>query len=243
MDIELLVNGLSKEKLNTFEDKLGCKTNEDKIATYMFMQDLSSHYFTIIQIIEVHLRNAIHKAATNKFDDDEWFTNVPTSQKSKNQVDKAIEDSLENVGVKYTSDDVIANLSFGFWVHMLHEDYGNPRKKEKNLWQYKFDDAFPYAKNKGKKRAALFRELGTLNKFRNRLYHHEPVWKQVKVNNINDAIKVLDNHYDKHIQFLSYMSKDAVTLIETLGLANKFKQSCKKENLEAYKAKLAALNE
>jgi len=243
MNIELLVKGLSKEKLITFENQLGCKTNEDKISTYMFMQDVSSHFFTVVQIIEVHLRNAVHQAATDAFGkDDEWFTKIPKSDKSKVQVDNAINECINNGGLKYTSDDVIANLSFGFWVHMLHADYGNPRMKEINLWQSKFDEAFPNAQRKGKKRSALFSELGVLNKFRNRLYHHEPVWKQAKVNSIDDAIKILETHYERHIEFLSYMSTDAVTLIQTLGLVDKFKKSCKKENLNYYKAKLAAHN-
>jgi hypothetical protein len=242
MNIESLVNGLSEEKLNTFKSQLGCETNEDKIATYMFMQDISSHFFTLIQMIEVHLRNSIHKAATDKFKDNEWFNSIPKSDKSKEQVSKAIEDSINNGGYKYTSDDVISNLSFGFWVHMLHIDYGNPRVKEKNLWQSKFDEAFPNAQKKGKKRSALFSELGVLNKFRNRLYHHEPVWKQIKVNDINGAIDVLNKHYDRHVDFLYYMSTDAITLIKKLGLVDKFKESCSPKNLESYKAKIVELS-
>lgn len=245
MDIDKLESGLSAEKLKTFESTFSCKSKPETIAIYMAIQEICSHYFPLIQMVEVNLRNTIHKVATEHFKDDEWFTRVPVGDKSKEQVDFAVDQCLEDVGIKYTSDDVIARLSFGFWVHMLSSDYNNPRKQDKNLWQFKFQSAFPYAKQEnGKpiKLSLLFQRLGVLNKFRNRLFHHEPVWKYRNVIRSRDgALGHLQKRYNEHLEFLGWMSESHVKLYKELEFKERFDVCCTKERLDTMVSKLEVL--
>ncbi|WP_434999992.1 hypothetical protein ACRZ5S_22880 (plasmid) [Vibrio scophthalmi] len=205
----------------------------------MAMQNVMANFFVVVQLLEVTLRNSIHTCASNHFGDDEWFTRVPISVESKKQVDFAIHRCLEEIGVKYTSDDLVAHLPFGFWVHMLHKDYNNPRNKDKNLWQTQFSQCFPNARVKNISLNTLFQNMGALNKFRNRLFHHEPAWKGKGTKNREDAIRYLLKMYDSHLDVIELMSSSKREMISVLGFESRFKQDCDINNLRIFEALMA----
>ncbi|MFA0658943.1 hypothetical protein AB4619_25345, partial [Vibrio splendidus] len=89
MDLEEIKQGLSTEKLETYRQVLDCKSDSELIAVYMAMQSIMSQFFSVVQLLEVTLRNSIHKSATECFEDDEWYKRIPLSQESRKQVDFA----------------------------------------------------------------------------------------------------------------------------------------------------------
>mgnify|MGYP003640520356 FL=1 len=146
MDLAEIKKGLSTEKLETYRQVFSCKSDHELIAVYMSMQSIMSHFFTVVQLLEVTLRNSIHQSASEQFEDPEWFKTKAISDQSKNQVTQAEQQCLDEVGAKYTTNDLVSRLPFGFWVHMLSRDYNNSRDKDHNLWQFKFNQCFPNAK-------------------------------------------------------------------------------------------------
>lgn len=64
LDLEEIKHGLSTEKLDTYRQVLDCKNDGELIAVYMAMQSIMSHFFPVVQLLEVTLRNSIHQAAT-----------------------------------------------------------------------------------------------------------------------------------------------------------------------------------
>ncbi|MGL0936361.1 hypothetical protein ACSTEA_23920, partial [Vibrio vulnificus] len=70
MDLEEIKQGLSTEKLETYRQVLDCKSDSELIAVYMAMQSIMSQFFSVVQLLEVTLRNSIHKSATECFEDD-----------------------------------------------------------------------------------------------------------------------------------------------------------------------------
>ena len=103
MDLAEIKKGLSTEKLETYRQVFSCKSDHELIAIYMSMQSIMSHFFTVVQLLEVTLRNSIHQCATEQFDDPEWFKTKTISDKSKNQVTEAEQKCLDEVGAKYTT--------------------------------------------------------------------------------------------------------------------------------------------
>lgn len=243
MDLEEIKQGLSTEKLETYRQVLSCKTDHELIAVYMSMQSIMSHFFTVVQLLEVTLRNSIHQCAAAQFEDDEWFKSIPTSKQSKNQVEQAEQQCLDEVGVRYATDDLVSRLPFGFWVHMLSREYNNPRDKEHNLWQFKFNECFPNAKNNKVSLNTLFQNLGTLNRFRNRLFHHEPAWKGRNTKNREQAIQYLLKMYQDHLNVINYLSASKRELISVLGFENKFTEECDIKNLEKFEALLKPVDD
>ncbi|RSD31714.1 Abi family protein [Vibrio pectenicida] len=239
MDLEEIKQGLSTEKLETYRQVLDCKSDSELIAVYMAMQSIMSQFFSVVQLLEVTLRNSIHKSATECFEDDEWYKRIPTSQESKRQVDFAERQCLDDVGARYTSNDLVSRLPFGFWVHMLHRNYNNPRDKEHNLWQTQLDKCFPNAKAQNVKLNTLFQRMGSLNKFRNRLFHHEPAWKGRQTKNRLDAVQYLLKMFNEHMDAIGLLSTSKRELIAVLGFEERFTQECDIKSLERFESILS----
>ena len=242
LDLEEIKQGLSTEKLETYRQVLDCKSDSELIAVYMAMQSIMSQFFSVVQLLEVTLRNSIHKSATECFEDDEWYKRIPLSQESRKQVDFAEHQCLKDVGARYTSNDLVSRLPFGFWVHMLHRDYNNPRNRDHNLWQTQLDKCFPNAREKRVKLNTLFQKMGALNKFRNRLFHHEPAWKGRSTRNRVDAIDFLLKMFNEHTDAIYLLSTSKRELITVLGFEEKFNQECNIRNLERFESLLAPEN-
>lgn len=242
MDLEEIKQGLSTEKLETYRQVLSCKSDHELIAVYMSMQSIMSHFFTVVQLLEVTLRNSIHQCASAHFKDDEWFKSIPISNKSQKQVEEAEKKCLDEVGARYITDDLVSRLQFGFWVHMLSKEYNNSRNKELNLWQFKFNECFPNAKANKVSLNTLFQNLGTLNRFRNRLFHHEPAWKGRNTKDRKQAIQYLLKMYQDHLNVINYLSSSKRELISVLGFEKKFTDECSIKNLEKFEALLAPVN-
>lgn len=239
MDLEEIKKGLSTEKLETYRQVLDCQTDTELVAVYMAMQNIMSQFFSVVQLLEVTLRNSIHSVATEHFEDDEWYKRIPISAESKKQVDFAEQQCLEDVGVKYTCNDLVSRLPFGFWVHMLHKSYNNPRDKDHNLWQTKLDKCFPNARKQNISLNALFQKMGSLNKFRNRLFHHEPAWKGRNTKNRADAIQYLLSMYNEHLDVIHLLSSSKRELIVVLGFEQRFIDECNINKLNRFMALLA----
>ncbi|HDY7698965.1 TPA: hypothetical protein RQK02_003778 [Vibrio vulnificus] len=240
MDLEEIKQGLSTEKLETYRQVLDCKSDSELIAVYyMAMQSIMSQFFSVVQLLEVTLRNSIHKSATECFEDDEWYKRIPISHESKKQVDFAEQQCLDDVGTRYTSNDLVSRLPFGFWVHMLHRDYNNPRDKEHNLWQTQLDKCFPNAKAQNVKLNTLFQRMGSLNKFRNRLFHHEPAWKGRHTKNRSDAVQYLLKMFNEHMEAIGLLSTSKRELIAVLGFEERFLQECDIKSLERFESILS----
>ena len=235
VDLDEIKQGLSTEKLETYRQVLECKSDSEVIAVYMAMQGIMSHFFTVVQLLEVTLRNSIHKAVTAQFKDDEWYKRVPISEESRKQVSFAEQQCIEEIGAKYyTSGDLVSRLPFGFWVHMLHKDYNNPRDKEHNIWQFQLHKCFPNAKQQNVSLNTIFQKMGTLNRFRNRLFHHEPAWKSRQTKNRSDAISYLNSMYGEHMEAIELLSSSKRELISLLGFDAKFTDECNIKNLDRF---------
>jgi hypothetical protein len=238
VDLEEIKQGLSTEKLETYRQVLSCKSDSELIAVYMAMQSIMSHFFTVVQLLEVTLRNSIHKVSSDKFDDNEWFKSIPLNELSRKQVELAEQQCLDEVGYKYSTDDLVSRLPFGFWVHMLSKVYNNPRDQARNLWQFKLHDCFPNAKECNTSLNTLFQKFGTLNRFRNRLFHHEPAWKGKHTKNREDSIHYLSTMYNEHLHLIYLLSTSKRELIKVLGFEGKFIAECNIENLEKFESLL-----
>lgn len=145
--------------------------------------------------------------------------------------------------MRYTTDDLVSRLPFGFWVHMLSKEFNNSRDKEHNLWQFKFNECFPNAKDNKVSLNTLFQNLGTLNRFRNRLFHHEPAWKGRHTKSRGQAVQYLLKMYQDHLNVINYLSASKRELISVLGFEKKFTEECDIKNLEMFEALLKPIDD
>jgi hypothetical protein len=98
---------------------------------------------------------------------------------------------------------VVAELSFGFWTSLLSSDY------ERIFWQRILTDAFPLMPRRLRSRPKLAGRLHTLRRLRNRVSHHEPIYK-------------LTNLAQTHDDLLAEISWLAPSLLRLLPLGEAF---------------------
>ena len=171
----IIKTSFSKPRFQTYLD-MTHGNQELAIKLYIHNAELSAALFFPINITEVTLRNAVDKAFTNQFGKN-W--NVKKNFRRKinrkaNQKLKSIINALKDDNL-YNRDQVIANLSLGFWVSTFD------KKRLKSFWQKEINATFPnWKENFPNKKAHQMRNeirkiAEPIREIRNRIAHHEPI--------------------------------------------------------------------
>jgi hypothetical protein len=170
--LEAVFQTLSESRLKTYLIIAGY----DRIRAlklYMWNAQIGEAFHIPIQSLEVALRNRINAALTNQFGNEWWkapeFLAIADEERKidLSQVLKRI----QNRKIELCTDQVVAGLSFGFWVGMLHGRYNPP------LWGAQLRTAFPNLPL-SRSRKSLAQETGKIAFLRNRIWHHEPIIKR-----------------------------------------------------------------
>ncbi|RAT14018.1 CAAX protease [Lonsdalea populi] len=82
---------------------------------------------------------------------------------------------IRDAGKKPTAERVISGLDFGFWTNFLTSNYNEPRNRSL-LWPQLLPVVFPGAPA-GTGRHILEKKFTRIRDLRNRLAHHEAIWK------------------------------------------------------------------
>ncbi|MFF1827810.1 hypothetical protein [Paenarthrobacter sp. NPDC058040] len=144
---------------------------------YAWNIEVSSAFWGPLSILEVSLRNAMHNALAHGRCESSWeLPSIRLMDNHRAILDETITKLTRNVAAP-TPGQVVAALPFGFWTRLL--DKGIPRDPflsyETAFWQPRLVKAFPDGVNL--KRKVLFAELTQIREMRNRIAHHEPIFK------------------------------------------------------------------
>lgn len=134
---------------------------------------LSRCLYVRLHIWEITLRNRMNTFFRSKFGAD-WPYNTVFRQLNKsdlNRLTSAIARQKSQRELELPSPDmIVADLSAGFWVSMFA-----PRYDRMFSWSDNIQKVFPYAQ--GRMRGEIFKMNGKVLVLRNRIAHHEPIYK------------------------------------------------------------------
>lgn len=170
-------------------DRYVIATDNDKTKAQRFYKiniTVAQSFFPLLNIIEVVLRNGINTVLIGYFTDPDWIMNQKKGFMShptltyldkrsgkkvvnnflKKEVEKAEKRIYKNGGVP-TSGKVIAEQTFGFWTD-LFEIHHYKILKGRPIQIFKHLPA-------GFGRKEVFQKLTEIRRFRNRMYHNEPI--------------------------------------------------------------------
>ncbi|MDP2354981.1 MAG: hypothetical protein Q8M31_02835 [Beijerinckiaceae bacterium] len=164
-----MIETLSTERFATYLKAAGY--NRDRaMRLYVWNAHVGEAFHTPIQTVEVALRNGVNKALRSTFGDYWW-----ADEKYRKTIDRERHSDLDTVekrirkrGLTMVNGQVVAGLSFGFWVGMLQPRY-NPA-----LWGAQLRPCFvklPATET----RDSLFKSASAIAGLRNRISHHEPI--------------------------------------------------------------------
>lgn len=135
------------------------------VDLYWWNIEVSAAFYAPLHCLEVSLRNAAHQQLTRRFGRTAWWQVAPLTRVGSRMVADA-EDKLVARGRERTSDDMVAALSFGFWVSLFSSRF------DRSFWVPCLHRALPHYRGP---RREVHSDLHSTLLFRNRIMHHEPV--------------------------------------------------------------------
>lgn len=187
-DFESLI---AKPRLDSYKRYFRARSLEEAIGLYMWNGELSVCFATLISIFEIALRNQVHRAMSFHYSKGSslsfhWYDRIWGQLKpnSKRKIDEVRHDgplhrrTLRNPAP--SPDEIVSRMSFGFWPNIL-----GVIDRRANFVDKILPAIFPYHPLNARpsdwmdniKLTAAIAFIYELNTFRNRIAHHEPIWK------------------------------------------------------------------
>jgi hypothetical protein len=141
-------------------------------------------------------------------------------------------------------DDVISRLTFGYWVSTLSRDYEDVTHK-KLLWPNLLPHVFSNTPNKPK-RLKIEAALKRVKELRNRMSHHEPIWKFYQLDSdgkadytkpvygLNTSLNLLEKAYDEVLTIIRWMSEDRYQSFLNGKLDVDFRKLCSRDGFYGF---------
>lgn len=168
-DIEAILAAISPDRFKTYLVAAGFDQSR-ALQLYLWNARLGEAFHLPIQAVEVSIRNSINLALSNIYTPNWWECKTLfdlLDEERKADLFTVIR-RIRNRNLELYTGQVVAGLSFGFWVGLLDGRYNPP------IWGSQLRSAFPYfPTNRSRKSLhASVRKVATL---RNRISHHEPL--------------------------------------------------------------------
>lgn len=177
--------------------------SEERALTHYYCNiAISESLYTSISIYEVALRNSIERELITCFGRENWYTILSTTP-GLETLNKHITTAIQQISARgevFTPSKLIAELTLGFWVSLFNRRY------ERILWK-DLRRAFPYMPKKIRQRQNIASRLNNFRKFRNRIFHHEPIcW----------SLDAVQQYHDEMLDVMGWLNQEIPTLIKPL---------------------------
>ncbi|MBB3048931.1 hypothetical protein FHR99_003205 [Litorivivens lipolytica] len=192
------------------------------LGAYQWNKEVAGAFFPLLQTLEITLRNAIHGEAS-KLWGQAWFDNVqtkarptPAQQRHTRQHGVNISKARQALGRRASPDRIVAMQTLGFWTNLFNEVFdvnGQPRA----LWPTLLQPVFPHATRVHRQRDPIRRSLVKIQRFRNRAFHHEPLWKHRHPANPHQAIQNLLDMVHDVAELIGWISTDTTAYLRAAG--------------------------
>jgi len=184
-------NVISRPRLNSYKHYFRTTSLEETIGLYMWNAELSACFATLLSLFEIAIRNNVHCAMSRfycKSQSDHWYKKLWSSLKpgTQNKIDEIRYEGYGK-GRKLrvpapSADEIVSRVSFGFWPSVLATiDKRYATIILPAIFPQHPLNANPIAWTEDKHLKSALAPVHELNTFRNRVAHHEPLWKFASV--------------------------------------------------------------
>lgn len=176
---------LSKTRLNPY---LSAVAHDPAGALELYKVNLktSARLFIWLAFLEVILRNALVGALTARHSDsalDPFVSIWPDLAPEERAVFRKAEHGSRLKGNHGNFETLISELPFSFWKHLLSS------RHQTTLWAGSLRHAFPYLKPQ--RRALVFEAVQHAVELRNRIAHHEPIFRRELGTDLRQIQKII----------------------------------------------------
>lgn len=200
---QVVVALLTENRLNPYI--MSCNGNmKDALQLYKWNIRASAACFTSIAILEVFVRNAFDRQLQDwavGLGSPSWLDVIPVDRRGKSDIHRARIRATRSGTGEIVHGKVVAELGFGFWRYLASRRYLT------SLWIPSLGAAFPYGDpNMARRRQEVESILARLVLLRNRVAHHEPVFKRDLSKDYSNAIQLLGWVHPDSAQWLRSVS-------------------------------------
>lgn len=251
MTINAIINSISQHRFSTYQTAIfSGASDEECLGIYLWNKQLASAFLPALQILEVSLRNAIYLSKI-EYEEEEierlypgsqwaqrkaaidrsWFITVMTSAnnyESSRQISSATR-QIDKENKTTIPENYIAKLTLGFWVSLVDKTFSTPNSTYLTLWPHLRGKVFPNAVDKNGNPLSITgigNVLRDINKIRNRLSHHEPLWRTKSTYNIQQAINKIVTDYKKCLDVIYWINPSNLKLLNIIENTDKIRELC-----------------
>lgn len=244
----------SAARLSSYSSYLGTSGLAEGYGAYMWSMAISTAFTPMIQTLEVGLRNAMHNELSKNYTNtwfEHWITqdandlrakSKPAHWKSKGE--KNLGDAKDKItsrehpggapaGYVPPPQKVLAEMTFGFWTSFLFKRFYDVNHKTK-LWPNHIAGVFPGAPPSMYAVGALSKAFDEAVAVRNRIHHHEPLWKHSSVVCRDDALKHLSALLNRLLTLMDYLDPSLRSAVERFGIVAAIEELCTQEAFERF---------
>ena len=204
---ENLIALFSNNRLKSY--KFDNDDNTIALERYLYNIEVSKALYPLLSILEISLRNRVNKAIETVIQSD-WILKELQQQDIllDNEHKKLLEakKKLINKGRNNISkDDLVAELSLGFWIHLCTKRYKTALWHRQGFFRIVFADYPNFSEFD--KLSKVFPLLQLMLKLRNRVFHHEII--------INHPYGII-NCYNDLRKLLGFISNDCLLYLDRI---------------------------
>lgn len=172
-----ILASLARERLRQFRRAVPNGDHRAVLDLYVLDSELASRFHALFRVVEVSLRETIHRALVAGFGP-RWFSDQAFRSALDQRTVAAVDDAVRAArpgGGTPPAGAVVAQMMLGTWVQVLAP--GARRRQEATVWQPVLAAAFQQGVAAGqvRTRAEVFELAQRVNWARNRVNHCEPV--------------------------------------------------------------------
>lgn len=173
LSLEHVSQALSTERLAPYLAAVQHADLQSAFALYQWNIEISGAFHEGISVAEVCLRNTLHNQLTVLTNgmSGSWFDHSHTFLTTDAQLDISVAMTrVTRKGGHISPGRLVSELNFGFWRYLIAKRY------ETTLWTPALRNGFPQLESQ--QRRMVFETVSELNVLRNRIAHHEPIFKR-----------------------------------------------------------------
>lgn len=252
----IIKNTISPPRIETYQNFFNAHSTEEIYGVYLWNKTLCGAIYPLLQACEVALRNAINTPAVARFGD-YWYDHIAHApyqgrdnynysnllsnfERARGNVVKKInkqrrannQDSLPR-NHRPDFNLVVAATDFSTWEYALHTCHY--RVNNNNfLWPKQTRRSFknwPYQSSYDTQ-VEIYDIVSELRPFRNRLSHHEPLWKGISVMTEEDALAYVNQKIDKIESLISMISDEKTKYLNVQKLVLRARYTASKDMLD-----------
>jgi hypothetical protein len=175
MEIDELERLFSTSRLETYF-RLFPNDKELAIRYYQINTQISESLYPLLSNFEIVLRNSIHNSFSIHFKNTNWFEEIEYKELI-DQINVA-KSKIISSNKTLTIDKLVSELTLGFWTSLFNKKYA------KDLWK-PLMYTFPLIEKEQKYRDKIAFKLNNIRKFRNRIFHYEPICNDLNALQLN----------------------------------------------------------